>query len=56
MSSTDWTPSTSYSPGDVVKVERNRSRWAIIWERIKHPLISPNRTETARYEAKDTHE
>jgi hypothetical protein len=45
-----WTPGYSLEVGDVVMMQWPRSRWAILWDRVRRPLTEPERTEWRRAE------
>lgn len=40
-----WTAGYSLEVGDKILVDWPRSRWAILWDRIRHPLTEPKRRE-----------
>lgn len=41
----DWIPGTMLKPGDMFLCDEPRSKWAILWDRILHPLTEPAKTE-----------
>jgi hypothetical protein len=46
--SDQWTPGHSLKVGDEILMSWPRSRWAILWDRIRHPFTEPERTEPRR--------
>lgn len=46
----DWTPNGGFMLGDKIMMDAPRSRWAILWDRIRHPFTDPARTEKKSYE------
>lgn len=42
---TQWEPGYSLKVGDTFLMDWPRSRWAILWDRIRHPLTEPAKTE-----------
>ena len=43
-----WTPGYSLKVGDEVMMSWPRSRWVILWDRIRRPFTEPERTEQRR--------
>lgn len=50
----DWTPGYSLKVGDKILMDWPRSRWAILWDRIRHPFTEPARTEKRMAEVTGT--
>lgn len=49
-----WSPGYSLKVGDKIMMNWPRSRWAILWDRIRHPFTEPTRTEKRYAEVTST--
>lgn len=41
----EFTPTATLKVGDKILMDWPRSRWAILWDRIRHPFTEPDLVE-----------